>query len=129
MKDYDEKFESIARKIAVQSAMQGGVDDAALSDLEKYTKDHLKEINLQIARIFTQMKIIRMVQQSIGGSPRKKKEDDPNYPEFNNFTRSKDEEALFEFLSLQGNKFDRDIQKLLNIFKRRSLSFDQEDNS
>jgi len=72
------------------------------------------------------MKIIRMVQQSIGASPRKRKEDDPNYPEYSNFTRSIDEDQIFKFLNTQGNKFDRDIKKLLKLFKRRSQSLDGE---
>lgn len=61
-----------------------------------------------------------MVQQS-KNSPviNRKKKEDPLYPEFDNYNKTIDEDQKMaeEYTSLQGNKFDRDIDRLLK--KRR----------
>ena len=59
------------------------------------------------------MKIIRMVQTSVGG-PKKKMEDDPLFPEFQNFSKDVDEKKLRELMNYEGGKvFDMDLSKFL----------------
>ena len=63
-----------------------------------------------------------MVQQS-KNSPQvnRKKKDDPLYPEFDNYNKTieEDQKMVEEYTSLQGNKFDRDIDKLLKKRKEK----------
>lgn len=59
------------------------------------------------------MKIIRMVQTNIGG-PKKKMEDDPLFPEFQNFSKDVDEKKLKQLMDFEGGKvFDMDLNKFL----------------
>lgn len=52
-----------------------------------------------------------MVQQT----PRitKNMEEDPLFPEFDNFNRKMDEEKIHNYLNIPGNSFDKDLNKLL----------------
>ena len=47
---------------------------------------------------------------------------DPSFTSYSNFAETIDQEKVFSYLSTPGNKFDKGIKKLLNMFKRRSLS-------
>lgn len=40
-------------------------------------------------------------------------EQDPIFPEFENFNKTIDEEKIHNYLNLPGNSFDKDINKLL----------------
>ena len=83
-----------------------------------------------------QMKIIRMVQTTIGG-PKKRMEDDPLFPEFQNFSKEVDEKKLAELMKYEGGKvFDMDLNKfLLKVTKKlkkyrdNSKSNDSQENS
>ena len=52
---------------------------------------------------------------------KKKKEEDPLFPEFSNYNKTieEDQKMAEEYTSLQGNKFDKGLNKLIKARKEK----------
>lgn len=125
MGDIEAKVEELVANNAAatgprpSSRLEGQGEDSGdhFAEFEATVQKQFLELDMKIIKILAQMRIIRMVQDSI--KVKKNKEDDPLYPEFSNFNNKISEEKVHQYLSMPGNSFDKDLNKLLKKFQRK----------